>query len=128
MDYTNWVNKKLDIFFDKNGDRYVDMDIFTEIYDFLSNSDFEEKSPAKFNSVLKDVRDIQNVCVYAWENGIKKGKKKIEQLKQIEQNKQELEQNKQTILNNAKLMKQLGATTKQIQASTGLTEEIIQNL
>jgi len=44
MNYSNQINRKLDIFFDKKDDRYADIEMFDEIFNFLENSDFEEKN------------------------------------------------------------------------------------
>jgi len=73
MNYSEQINNLLDIFFDKKGDRYVDIKIFDEIFDFMVNSDFKEKEPNLYEAELKRIRDLHNSFITAYEEGKEKG-------------------------------------------------------
>lgn len=110
MDYNNWINRKLDLFFDKSGKDYLNMDIYTQIFDFMDNSGFKKDEPLLYQAELKRIRDLHNSFVTAFEEGREEGKKK----------RMKIEIAKNLLKNNI--------TIDIIISSTGLTKEEIEML
>jgi hypothetical protein len=73
MDYCDWVNQKVDVFYDKNGERSLDMNIYNEIFDFLDESNFKNEEPKLFEAELHRIRDLYNTLTYAYEQGYQQG-------------------------------------------------------
>lgn len=78
MNYKEKIRSIEDIFFDKKNPRYADVSLFSEIFDILDNTDFKEKQPELYEAELKRIRDLHNVFTTAYEEGIEKGKRKVE--------------------------------------------------
>jgi predicted transposase/invertase (TIGR01784 family) len=74
-----WIDKKLDIFFDKTSPNYLNMDIFKEI--FAKLDEYEHTKPEVFQYELWRIRDLKNSMDTAKEEG--ENKKAIEIAKHL---------------------------------------------
>ena len=113
MNYSTQINKMLDIFFDKKGDRYCDIKIFDEIFDFMANSDFKEKDSKLYEAELLRIRDLHNSFVTAYEKAKNRAK-----------NRAKIERNLEVAINGIKE----GLPIELITKLTGLTAEEINAL
>lgn len=73
MDYHNIIERKLDLFFDKAGKNYLNMEIYTQIFDFMEISGLRENEPKLYEAELKRIRDLHNSYTTAFEEGFEKG-------------------------------------------------------
>ena len=70
-----WIDKKLDIFFDKTSPDYLNMAIFKEIFTKLN--EYEHTKPEVFQYELCRIRDLKNSFETAFEEGRMKSAKRI---------------------------------------------------
>ncbi|MEA3495732.1 MAG: hypothetical protein U9R42_06825 [Bacteroidota bacterium] len=74
----SWINKRLDDFFDENGNQYLNMEIFNDIFDKLETKEYKIDNPDLYDYELRRIRDLHNSFTYALEKGYEKGRKSIE--------------------------------------------------
>ncbi len=111
--------------------------IFQKVFNIAEYTAMTKQEKDSYENSLKYYRDLQNSLDTANSDGRAEGKaetekkysKIIEKKDQIlEQKEQALQQKEQALFESAKLMKKAGILISEIQKSTGLTEEEIQNL
>ena len=70
-----WIDKKLDVFFDKSSADFHNMDVFKEI--FAKLDEYEHTKPEVFQYELWRIRDLKNSFETAFEEGRMKTVKRI---------------------------------------------------
>jgi hypothetical protein len=68
---STWIDEKLNDFFDKNSGKYLNNDIFSQIYSKLM--EYEQTDPDLYHTQLKRIRDLQNCVAYARKDGFMAG-------------------------------------------------------
>jgi len=68
---STWIDERLADFFDKNSGKYLNNDIFSQIYSKLI--EYEQTNPAFYHTELKRIRDLQNCVAYARKDGFLAG-------------------------------------------------------
>jgi len=120
-----WIDDKLDEFFDEKGNRYIDMDIFKEIFDKLATPEYKINQPELYKSELGRIRDLHNTFTFAFEEGREIGRKKAREEGRIEG---EAKGRKEVSLKAAKVLLNEGFEITKIIDITGLTKQEIENL
>jgi hypothetical protein len=64
-----FIDKKLDTFFDKDSCNYMNRDIWNEIFKYLES--IKEDKPLEYSLEVKRCRDIKNSIDTAYQDGIK---------------------------------------------------------
>ena len=65
-----YIDKKLDSYFDRNSSKYMDRKIWSEIFAYLDS--IEESKPREYSYEVKRCRDLKNSIDTAYQEGYKK--------------------------------------------------------